>query len=182
MKPPGVHRARVLEIGCGSGANLIPMAVELPEGSFLGIDQSARHVAQGHAMIEAGELKNVELRHASILDVGPELGTFDYIICHGVFSWVAPQVQQRILSLCTATLAPDGVAYVSYNTLPGWHMRGILREAMLFHLDGEADPRQSIRKAPEVLDFLVQLPWGPENYDLTMLKDMRAAIVREDGS
>ena len=95
MNPPEVPRARVLEIGCASGANLIPMAAELPEGSFLGIDQSERQVADGRATIEAAGLKNVELRRVNVLDAGPDLGTFDYIICHGVFSWVPPKSSRR---------------------------------------------------------------------------------------
>ena len=173
MKPPSVPHARVLEIGCASGENLIPMAAELPEGRFLGIDASERQVAEGRATIEAAGLGNVELRRMDLLDAGPDLGTFDYIVCHGVFSWVTPAVQQGILSLIAATLAPTGLAYVSYNTYPGWHMRGIVRDAMLFHIDGEADPREGIRKGREVLDFLVQLPWGPENYYLTMVQDLR---------
>ena len=117
-----------------------------------------------------------------LLDAGPELGTFDYIVCHGVFSWVTPKVQQGILALIALTLAPTGLAHVSYNTYPGWHMRSIVRDAMLFHIDGEVDPREGIRKGREVLDFLVQLPWGPENYYLTMIQHLRATILKEDNA
>jgi len=79
MNPPDVSRARVLDIGCASGTNLIPMAAELPDGSFLGIDQSERKVADGHATIEVAGLKNIALRQVDILDAGPDLGTVDYI-------------------------------------------------------------------------------------------------------
>ena len=182
MKPPEVARARVLEIGCGVGANLIPMAAALAEGSFLGIDQSERQVAQGRAKIEASGLRNVSLRPMSVEDAGADLGTFDYIICHGVYSWVAPAVQQKILALMAATLAPNGVAYVSYNLFPGWHMRGVIRDSILFHVDREADPREAIRKAHEILDFLVQFPWGPNNYYLMMIQQERAKLVNQDSS
>src|SRR5262245_3053502 len=94
MTPPTVPRARVLEIGCGLGANLIPMADGLPEGTFLGIDLSERQVAEGRATIEAVGLTNVELRPMDIRDAGAELGTFDYIIAHGVFSWVSADLQR----------------------------------------------------------------------------------------
>jgi SAM-dependent methyltransferase/methyltransferase-like protein len=182
MKPPEVSHARVLEIGCGLGANIIPMAAALPEGSFLGIDSSERQVAEGRATIEAAGLKNVELGLMDIMDAGPELGTFDYIVCHGVFSWVAPAVQQKILSLVATHLAPDGVAYVSYNVYPGWHFRQIVRDAMFFHIDGEADHRQGLRKAREMLDFLVQFDSKPENYHMTMLREQRADLLhRDDG-
>ncbi len=182
MNPPKVARARVLEIGCASGANLIPMAAELPEGSFLGIDLSERQVADGLATIEAAGLKNVELRRLDILDAGSDLGRFDYIICHGVFSWVPPEVRQKLLALIAETLAPDGVAFVSYNIYPGWHQREIVREAMLFHIDGEPDPQTGLRRARELLDFLVQFPSLPNNYYMAMIRDVRDGIGRYDES
>jgi SAM-dependent methyltransferase len=182
MKPPDVPRARVLEIGCGLGENIIPMAAELPEARLLGIDQSERQVAEGRATIEAAGLKNVELRRMNVLDAGPEFGTFDYIICHGVFSWVPAEVQQRILALIAATLAPDGVAYVSYNVYPGWHLKNVVRDAMLFHMGGEGDPQTGIRTAREMLDFLVQFASGPEDYYMEMLRDHRTAILRQNDS
>ena len=160
LKPSSVPQARVLEIGCASGENLVPMAAELPEGRFLGIDSSERQVAEGRATIEAAGLGNVELRRMDLRDAGPELGTFDYIVCHGVFSWVTPEVQRGILSLIAATLAPAGLAYVSYNTYPGWHMRGIVRDAMLFHIDGDVDPREGIRKGRRGPRFPRAAPLG----------------------
>jgi methyltransferase-like protein/SAM-dependent methyltransferase len=182
MTPPEVPRARVLEIGCGLGENIIPMAAGLPEGSFLGIDASERQVAEGRATIAAAGLTNVELRPMNLMDAGPDLGMFDYIVCHGVYSWVAPEVQQKILSLVATNLAPGGVAYVSYNTYPGWHLQCILRDAMVFHIGAEADPREGIRKAREMLDFLVQFPSAPENYYMAMLRDKRAELLRSDDS
>jgi methyltransferase-like protein/SAM-dependent methyltransferase len=182
MTPPGVAEARVLEIGCATGANLIPMACALPDGSFLGIDQSARQVAEGRATIEAVGLRNIALRQMSVEDAGGALGIFDYIICHGVYSWVLPEVQQRILALIAATLAPNGVAFVSYNLYPGWHLRGVLRDAMLFHADGAADPREALRKAREILDSLVQFPWAPDNYYLTMIQQERENVIQFDNT
>ena len=182
MTPPDVSRARVLEVGCGAGANLIPMAAGLPGGSFLGIDSSPRQVAEGRATIEAVGLANVELRPMDIRDAGAGLGTFDYIVCHGVYSWVPAEVQRQVLSLIAATLAPEGLAYVSYNTYPGWHMRGILRDAMLYHAGGEADPREAVRKGRDILEFLVQFPGTPENYYFTVVEKQRAGIVQEDSS
>jgi methyltransferase-like protein/predicted O-methyltransferase YrrM len=177
MTPPDVARARVLEIGCALGENLIPMAASLPEGSFLGIDLSERQVAEGRATIAAAGLTNVALTQMNLMDAGPDLGTFDYIVCHGIYSWVAPDVQQKLLSLVAAHLAPDGVAYVSYNVYPGWHLQSIIRDAMFFHIGAEADPREGIRKAREMLDFLVQFPSGPENYYMAMIRDQRADLL-----
>jgi len=90
------------------------------------------------------------LRHASILDVDESWGQFDYVICHGVYSWVPEAVQDKILTICKANLTPNGVAYVSYNTLPGWHMRGMIRDMMRYHSNrfAEAEPCRSSRPAP----------------------------------
>jgi SAM-dependent methyltransferase len=128
MAPTPVEHCRVLELGCASGGNLIPMAAGLPESTFTGIDLSQSAIVAGQAMVASLQLTNIDLRHASILEADGELGIFDYIICHGVYSWVPPEVQDRILEICARNLAPNGVAYVSYNTYPGWHARGTIRE------------------------------------------------------
>src|SRR5262245_53527423 len=109
---PPPERCRVLEIGCASGGNLIPMALTLPGSSFVGIDLSERQVAEGHRLAGALGLGNVELLHRDVLDVGDELGRFDYVLCHGVYSWVPAPVRDRALELCATNLAPNGVAYV----------------------------------------------------------------------
>jgi cyclopropane fatty-acyl-phospholipid synthase-like methyltransferase len=133
LSPKRVDESRVLEIGCASGGNLIPMAASLRRSAFIGIDFSATQVRQGVANIEALGLTNVRLLNMNLLDFGDEFGEFDYIIAHGVYSWVPPDVQAKLLAVGARQLAPDGIAYVSYNTLLGWNMRGVIRDAMLFH-------------------------------------------------
>src|SRR5207247_7326990 len=128
VKTAPLECCRVLEIGCASGGNLLPMAEALPEASFLGIDLSERQINEGQQAIAALGLGNVELRHLNVLEIGPDFGLFDYIVCHGVYSWVPPVARDKILEVCRKNLAPNGVAYVSYNTLPGWHMRGMIRD------------------------------------------------------
>jgi methyltransferase-like protein/SAM-dependent methyltransferase len=169
-----------LEIGCGLGENIIPMAAELPEGSFLGIDASEGEVAEGRATIAAAGLTNVELRPMNLMNAGPDLGTFDYIVCHGVYSWVGPEVQQKLLAVLATDLAPDGVAFVSYNVYPGWHMQNIIRDAMVFHNGAETDPREEIRKAREILDLLVQFASAPESYYMAMLRERRAYLLERN--
>ncbi|MFN2536517.1 MAG: methyltransferase domain-containing protein, partial [Mycobacteriales bacterium] len=118
--PPAVESARVLELGCALGGNIIPMAVAYPGSSYLGIDLSGRQIADGQRTVAQLGLTNIELRHASITDVDDSDGQFDYVICHGVYSWVPPEVQDKILDICARNLAAGGVAVVSYNTYPGW--------------------------------------------------------------
>jgi methyltransferase-like protein/SAM-dependent methyltransferase len=150
---PTPDRCNVLELGCAGGGNLIAMAVELPESTFLGVDASSRQVGEGVETIEALGLRNVDVRHANILEL-TDLGTFDYVVCHGVFSWVPEAVQERILEICAQTLTESGIAYVSYNTYPGWHFRGMVREMMRYHAARFEDPAVRVQQAAALLDFL----------------------------
>jgi methyltransferase-like protein/2-polyprenyl-3-methyl-5-hydroxy-6-metoxy-1,4-benzoquinol methylase len=158
LRPAPADRCRVLELGCASGGNLIPLAVAYPGSRFVGIDYSGRQIEQGRQLLRQLGLDNIELRQASILDVDAGYGTFDYVICHGVYSWVPEEVQDGILRVCAGNLNPDGIAYVSYNTLPGWHMRGMIREMMCFHDNwkGKGSPLERVQKARGLLHFLAQ--------------------------
>ncbi len=149
-----VEKCRVLELGCAAGGNIAPLAELYPESEFVGIDLSGRQVADGERIVKAAGLKNITLRHASITDVDESYGTFDYIICHGVFSWVPDDVRQKILSICSANLNPNGVGYVSYNTYPGWRMRGMIRDMMRFHAIRFETPARRVEQARALLDFL----------------------------
>jgi len=166
LKPQSVENCRVLELGCAAGSNLIPMAEEFPQSTFVGIDLSQSQIDEGRKAIAELGLSNIELRHQSLLDFKPGSEMFDYILCHGVYSWVPPDVQEQILAICQHSLQPNGVAYVSYNTLPGWHMRGMIRDMMLYHGRRFDDPHQQIAQARSLLDFLVssvdtqQNPYG----------------------
>jgi SAM-dependent methyltransferase len=156
MQPQKVEQCRVLELGCADGANLIPMAAGLPESTFVGIDLSSRQVGDGQAVIAQLGLKNIELRTASILNINESEGVFDYIICHGVYSWVPPEVQEHILTICRQNLAPAGVAYVSYNTYPGWHVRRMVRDLLCYHARRSPDPLEQVRQARAFIEFLGQ--------------------------
>ena len=156
MKPPPADRSRILELGCAIGGNLIPMAINLPNSQFLGIDLSARQIADGQAMIKKLGLQNIELRHVDILEVDDSYGMFDYILCHGVYSWVPPEVQNKILSICSKNLKPMGVAYVSYNVYPGWHMFGMIRDMMMYHAGRFSNIPHRVAQARALLDFLSQ--------------------------
>ncbi|MCI0376408.1 MAG: class I SAM-dependent methyltransferase [Gemmataceae bacterium] len=158
--PPGT--CRVLELGCAGGGNLIPMALTLPGSTFLGIDLSPRQIASGQEVVAALGLSNIDLRPLSILDVSKELGQFDYVICHGVYSWVPPAVQDKILAICKENLALNGVAYVSYNTFPGWHLRAMVREMLRYHSGQFQEAAEQVGQARALLDFLIDAAGDPE--------------------
>jgi len=154
MCPKPMDGARILELGCATGANLIPMAEQYPEASFLGIDSSQRQIAAGSRAIEHLGLKNIELRRLDILAVAESLGNFDYIIAHGVFSWVPPAVQEKLFEICRTHLAEQGVAYLSYNIYPGWHLRDTIRELACSCAAKSDPPNVRISHFVKLLRFL----------------------------
>ena len=156
MQPVPLKGARVLELGCSSGGNLIPMASTMPGASFTGYDLSGVQVQQANELIGALGMGNVKVEQRNILEVREGKDKFDYIICHGVYSWVPEHVQERILSICRESLNPNGVALVSYNTYPGWHMRESIRGMMRYHARQFDDPRTQVAQSRALLDFLVK--------------------------
>ncbi len=176
MQPTPVTRCRVLELGCASGGNLLSLAESLPDSEFVGIDLSPRQIDTGRRVVEHLALGNLRLETRSILDIEPSFGTFDYIIAHGVYSWVAAPVRDHLLSVCKHNLAANGVAYVSYNTYPGWHLRAPVREMMLYHVRDLADPHQRIAQARALLDFLIHAAPEHETTWAALLRDEKELI------
>jgi SAM-dependent methyltransferase len=154
LDPAPPENCRVLEIGCGDGTNLIAMAAGLAESEFVGIDSSERATSAGRALSGELGLRNVTLEHADLRALEDRLGRFDYVISHGVYSWVPPDVQDALLAACKKFLAPKGVAYVSYSTYPGAHTRELVREMMLFHAGQELDPLEKVKRGIEFLRFV----------------------------
>jgi methyltransferase-like protein len=126
----GADRCSVFEIGCGDGGNIIPLAVQYPESSFVGIDLDKDLIERGRSEIATLNLTNIEMISGDLSQYKPSVGGYDYVICHGVYSWVPPEVQRALLNLAVTALAHDGVFFISYNTLPGWRQRGALRDIM----------------------------------------------------
>jgi SAM-dependent methyltransferase len=166
MEPAPVTACRVLEIGCGSGGNLIPMAYRLPGSRFTGIDLAEQPILEGRRVAVDLGIKNLDLIAMDLRDVGPSFGEFDYIVAHGFYSWIPDDLRDRLLEVCHNNLAPQGVALVSFNALPGGHIRIMLREMLLYHLRGETDPHRRIERALALLRklgeaHLVSAAWQP---------------------
>src|SRR3954454_7066997 len=106
MTPAPLNSCRVLELGCGEGANLIPMAFDFVQSEFIGVDLSEQTVRRGNDFVLGLGLRNIFLRSCDIMDIGPEFGTFDYIIAHGVYSWVPPIVRAKMLAIFRNNLTP----------------------------------------------------------------------------
>ncbi|HGS8437623.1 TPA: methyltransferase regulatory domain-containing protein [Neisseria lactamica] len=132
LQPAPSANAKVLELGCSMGGNIITQALYYPDAEFVGIDLSGRQVAQGNAIIEKMGLENVRLEEKDILTIDESFGKFDYIIVHGIWSWVPDAVKDKIFSICRNNLTEHGIAYISYNVYPGWKRQEQLREIMYF--------------------------------------------------
>ena len=132
LDPVPVEDARVLELGSSCGGNIIPQALYNPTTTFTGIDLSPTQVKHGNELIESMGLKNITLLEKDIMDIDDSFGTFDYIIVHGIRSWVPDVVKDKILNICSRNLSDRGIAYVSYNTYPGWKRLEQLRDIMLY--------------------------------------------------
>lgn len=157
LNPPALENARILELGCASGGNLTPLALYYPNMQLVGVDYSSVQVNEGIETIKKLGLKNVELKHMSIADITPELGLFDYIICHGVYSWIPKEVQDAILRVCNENLVKNGVAYVSYNVYPGWKTHEIARDAMLFHTRNISNPTEQVAHGRGMIQYMHEM-------------------------
>lgn len=151
---PPVQNARVLEIGCAAGGNSLPFAFMYPDAHIMGIDISETQIVQGQAIVDRSQLKNISLRTLSMTELPVDLEPFDYVIAHGVLSWIPKLLQPQLFKAIEKNLHSVGGAYVSFNTYPGWRARETLRDLMLWHCRGVDDIQDKVDKAREVIPFL----------------------------
>lgn len=174
LRCPDPDTASVVEFGCADGGNLIPMAVRRPGARFLGLDLSARQVEAGQARIRQLGLANIELRRADLGAIDLPQASADYVICHGVFSWVPRPVQEAILRQAGRALTDQGVAAVSYNVLPGWHLRQPVRDVLLQAAGADGTPQERVARARAALQRLARDTAQRQGYGAVM----RAEAVR----
>ncbi|MCU1234279.1 MAG: Methyltransferase type 12 [Candidatus Solibacter sp.] len=149
-----VARCRVLELGCGTGGNLIPLAYHLPQSHFIGVDLAPQPIDIARRMADTLELRNLDLRALDLRELTAAEGEFDYIFAHGLYSWIPPDVRDALLAVCRDRLTPNGVAFVSYNAYPGRYPRQMLREILLRHTREIEDPARQIAAARALLSQL----------------------------
>lgn len=158
LAPPDPTTARVLELGCASGGNILPYACRFPGARLLGIDLSEGQVATGQERIAALGLDNIEIRHGDIATVELPEAAFDYVVLHGVWSWVPEAAQEAAFALARRCLVPGGLAYISYNTFPGWNMRKTVRDLTTYHAGSGGTPEFRVARARWLLDKLGAMP------------------------
>lgn len=181
LTPPPVETAAILELGCASGGNLIPIAARHPGARLHGVDLASRHVADARRRIEALGLKNITVAQGDVTTLDLPERAFDCIIAHGLYSWVPPATRAAILSIAGRCLRPDGVAYISYNVFPGWQMRSIIRDLMLFHAGEQGPPAQRIARARWVIDNVAKMASAESSYG-TLLRHEAAQLSKTKDS
>ena len=169
--------AKILEIGCGNGNNLISIAYLYPKSHCLGVDISSKSITSGSEKISALGLSNIQLKCLNILDISKDLGSFDYIICHGIFSWVPENVRNKILQIFSSQLSENGIGFLSYNTYPGWHTRGIARDILKFSSKTKKTLPESKLAIAEIIELLKR---GPAASRPELLSELTTAYQQPD--
>lgn len=157
--PPEGRRLRYCELGCGRGYGTALLAAANADMDFVGIDFNPTHIAEARAFAEKVGLSNLTFVEASFGDAvasrDPGLDDFDFVTLHGVFTWVSPETRRDIVAFLRTRLRPGGIAYVSYNTYPGW-----AAIAPLQHMIAEVAARStgdSVARVTRARDMLAQL-------------------------
>jgi SAM-dependent methyltransferase len=179
MSPAPVERCRVLEVACGDAANLIPMALGLSGSEFVGFDLARRPIEAGKGLAAQLGLRNLSLGVLDLREFPNDTRPFDYIIAHGLYSWVPGPVRDQLLSLIAKHLAPQGVAFVSYNVYPGCYIRRMLWEMLRFHTEHLEDPAQRAAEAQTLLRLLADGQSYPNDYGTLLRAEAARVLERE---
>jgi SAM-dependent methyltransferase len=165
LSPAPIEDCRVLELGCGAASNLTSMAFQLPESEFVGVDLGRIPIAAGQELVAQLGLRNVTLRAMDLCDRSlDKFGAFDFIIVHGVYSWVQHAVRERILQICRDLLTERGIAYISYNAYPGCHFRDLVRHMMCFHTQKFEGVSEKATQARALVKFMAESRIKPDYY------------------
>lgn len=155
-RAPDPSTASVLEIGCGDGFNLIGIAAVAPGSRCVGFDLSGEAIARGQALVTQTGLQNVDLHRGDIMDYPRGGPRFDYIVCHGVYSWIPQPVRPALLELIGARLAPGGLAYVSFDSLPAASPKAAINAFLLRELAGIEGVEARLTGAARLLALLAR--------------------------
>ena len=184
LQPHVMTASRILDIGCSNASNLLSIASMYPNSQCVGVDISTEQIESGRHMAEQLSLSNIELIAANIHDIAEDIAPFDYIVCHGVFSWIPIKDRQPLLTSIKKLLNPQGLVYLSYNALPGWEARGSLRQLMLLQTADISDQKDKVISARELMKWLAetlcddQSPYGRSlKNEVENIKDQSDSFV-----
>ncbi|NLR72748.1 methyltransferase domain-containing protein [Novosphingobium sp. ERN07] len=182
LNPVPVQEARILEIGGGNCVNLIAMAAMWPGCDAHGFDLSETAIARGQEIVDASGLTNVTLAVEDICEAHHRYpaGAFDYVIAHGVYAWVPDHVREATMRLAAHVLSDRGVAFISYNAMPGGHVRMIMREMLLDAIGVIDDPDERIAAVRDFLEDYARARDGDEPLATTLRQQAGNMLQRPD--
>ena len=180
LEAPEIDHARVLEIGCSDGSNLLPVAATLPNSHCVGCDLAPTPIRVAREATAALGLGNVEWFAGDLRELSTARGSFDYIIAHGVYSWVPVPVRDALLDLVARALAPNGVLFISYNVFPGGHTRRAVSEILLHHTSTLPTLRDKLLAARELAALLANAGTTHDAPDTGMQTELRRIAEMTD--
>jgi SAM-dependent methyltransferase len=180
IRPPGGDAPRVLEIGCGDGGHLLPMADAMPSGRFVGIDLAADAIAAAEARAVAAAVSNARFLVADVRDIPGDLGQFHFVIAHGMYSWLPDAARDALLAMLARHLAPEGIGFVSYATLPGGHLRQMVRGILCLHAGLLPGPEQQVRESRALIELLTREADCEDAGNAAMRAELRETAKRTD--
>ena len=185
LSPAPASTARILEIGSSYGGNLMSQALFYPQATFTGIEIAPTQVSVGKTYINQLGITNLALLEGDVNESHHQLGTYDYIIAHGFYSWVDEETKDNFLRLCKEHLAENGILYMSYNTYPGWHKMDSVR-ALLEFANKDIDTlnhREKVRHGKTVASKLgaLMLEYDTvKNQQASFLQSLRQTLQKQD--
>jgi len=179
-KPPPIETARVLEVGCSDGSNLLPMAAALPRATFVGCDIAPTAIRAANAAVATLGLANARFVEADLATLAD--GPWDYVIAHGVYSWVPASVRDALLALIARTLSPHGLAFVSYNTYPGGYVRRAAWEALRWHVRELPARADQLREARSLAALLAEAGPTHEAADASVRSEFARIAAEADSA
>lgn len=185
LSPALASTARILEIGSSYGGNVISQALFYPQATFTGIEIAPTQVSVGKTYIDQLGITNLDLLEGDVNESHDHLGTYDYIIAHGFYSWVDEETKNNFLRLCKEHLAENGILYMSYNTYPGWHKMDSVR-ALLEFANKDIDTlnhREKVRHGKTVASKLgaLMLEYDTvKTQQTSFLQSLRQTLQKQD--
>lgn len=180
LQPPKLTEAfRYCELGCGLAVNLLVAATLYPQGHFVGVDFNAEQLELARRGAAAAGLSNIELIHADFASFAAQQHLpFDFMVCHGTWSWVSSQNQLHILRTVQQHLSSGALFYLHYMCQPGSErMRPV--QKLMQQVDRSLpaySSAQSIEQAKQLLRQLNQA--GVFSHQLGMTEHVAALCER----
>ena len=163
--PPSLENFTYCELGCGHGFTTNILAASYPSGDFWAFDFNPSHAAEAKRLATEAQLNNITILDSSFEDfIEIETPQFDFIVLHGVYSWVSEQNREYIIEILQKKLNIGGAVYLSYNTLPGWSALMPLRELMVQYTRHSNE--STLQKVETAIDFAKQLQEVKADYFL----------------